>query len=277
MVIATELSTSVFRLFGYGLMIVGGGTCIWMRLSHFKPLAGKKAFSIICCAVLLVTAAIKVVSDPQPQSAVGSMAPPEAQVAIADAPTTKPAVADKAVVGSIWPDPRTGSQSLDSARLVAPKPVNDLADAYTDNANGFSIQFPTGWASKQFAAGDPWFVDCSDGKSGMISVGFSPFPSSVGIDQLKPAGIEAHLKAQKKTTLSGHGHATLDGHKGIWFRYTAPLNTATGWQMMRVVHYFVPLHDGRMLELRVASTPDQFHALTPLLRKSMASIKVTPL
>jgi len=262
----------VGRFFGYGLMIAGGATCVWMPLSRFAPLASKKVYGIICCALLLVTAAAKVMSDP-----------PAAQANAAE--TSTPSVAhgtsalasSQPAIGSIWPDPNGTSQPVHpAAKPQVKKPADDLGDRYTDLANGFSIRFPGGWTSRTFSSGDPWFIDVSDGKSGLISVGFVPFPSSAGIEQLRPKNLATHLTADGHTHITGQATSTIDGHKGLWFRYNARLDFAGGPQTVQVIHYFVPLHDSRMLELRLAAPPDKFSAVTPLLRKSVQTLKLTP-
>lgn len=268
--------TAIERLFGYGLMITGGATCIWMPLSRLKWFETRKAFGIICCALLLVTALYKMMSDPSPQSATASpqvlmVQPPSASVA-------NSAMSGEAVEGSIWPNPKTGDRSLAAARNgPAKKPAEPLSDRYVDNANGFSMQFPIGWTSRTFASGEPWFVDVSDGKTGLISVGFSPFPSSAGLDQLKAQGLKNHLQARHDTKFTSDGVGSVDGQPGRWIHYTGPVDTSTGRQVLEVVHYYVPLHDGRMLELRLAAAPSQFGKLAPLLKKSAATLKLMPL
>jgi len=275
MTVMAELWTGLSRAVSSGLMITGGATCIWMPLSRFKPLDNKRILGVLICAALLITAAVKLRSNNAPSAATAATAPAETPTSPLEATAaTQPAQ------GSIWPDPRAAGAGPSPAAAVntARKPsASDLGDRYTDNHNGYSIQFPTGWTSRTFAGGDPWFVEVSDGKSGMISIGFSPFPSSAGVDQLKPDRLGARFNSRPHTLLDNKGPAVIDGQKGLWFRYTGPIDTATGRQTMECVHYYVPLHDGRMLELRLATPPDRFSTAAPLLRKSVATMKLLPL
>ncbi|HXE55009.1 MAG TPA: hypothetical protein VN541_18450 [Tepidisphaeraceae bacterium] len=270
-----SFGSAVGSLFGYGLMISGAATCIWMPLSHLKPFESRRVFGVICAALALLTAGYKLTGAFGPKSA---EAGPSTVVVQTPQPATAPA-AQQVVQGSVWPDPKTGDRSLAAAQQVPakPKPADALSDRYVDNANGYSIQFPVGWSSKTFASGQPWFVDVSDGKTGLISVGFSPFPSSAGIDQIKPAGLKSHILARPSTRILGQGHATIAGQKALWFRYCGPIDTATGTQTLQVVHYYVPLHDGRMLELRMGAAPADFGKVAPLLKKSASTLKVIPL
>src|SRR5690348_2590621 len=148
-----SFGSAVGSLFGYGLMISGAATCIWMPLSHLKPFESRRVFGVICAALALLTAGYKLAGAFGPKSA---EAGPSTVVVQTPQPATAPA-AQQVVQGSVWPDPKTGDRSLAAAQQVPakPKPADVLSDRYVDNANGYSIQFPVGWSSKTFASGQP--------------------------------------------------------------------------------------------------------------------------
>lgn len=287
-----------WNFFSYALMLVGGATCIWMPLSFHPRLSGRKVFAEICFVVAVAAAIAKVTTGFGPSSSAAAPPPPPAapqagQISIATVtpPTTAPSfgpasTADRKSTAlaqgstSATPnDPRPMVvKSTPSNAPVAKAPADrDLADLYTDHANGYAIRFPAGWSSTQFTGGDPWFVEVSDGKAGLVSVGFSPFPASAGLEQLKPGSLAAHLQAQRHTNVEAQGIGTIDGQKCLWFKYTGPVKSATGEQPMTVIHYYLPLHDGRMLELRLAAVPDAFPKLAPVLKKSAATMKLLPM
>lgn len=272
--VMAELWTDVSRIVGYGLMIIGIATCAWIPLTRFKPLDNKKILAVLVCGLLSAAVIIRLRTNGPPAAATAATVPSDPQSAQVDvAPATQP------TVSSIWPNSSTSAAAVAAKPAKAPRgqAASDLSDRYTDNANGYSIQFPAGWNNKTFASGDPWNAEVSDDRSGMISIGFSPFPSSATVDQLKADRLAARLQSQSHAVVRGHANAVIDGHKGLWFRYTAPVETALGRQTMECVHYYVPLRDGRMLELRLAAVPDKFAAVAPLLHKSLATLKLLPL
>src|SRR5437588_624017 len=75
-----------------------------------------------------------------------------------------------------------------------------LGRAYVDGRSRYSVRFPAGWSARSYE-GDPWVLDASDGRNGIISVGFSPFPADVTIDQLKPENLAKHLKGATAHTV----------------------------------------------------------------------------
>jgi len=290
----TFAAVTGFETGDFALMVVGGAACAWLPLSLvIKPMAKRRVLLGMCCALGLVTAGVKTFSGSSPGKA--SAAPQQEQSLVAEtpSPTTQPTTAPSLVLTSTMQKPgarhdekpqtvNLGDPRPQDAKNVAIKPLvtkpsadHDLADQHTDHTNGYSIRFPAGWTSTQFAGGDPWFIEVSDGKTGLISVGFSPFAATAGIDQLNPTKLATHL-AQKRTTVQGHGYGTIDGQPCIWLKYTGPIKGAIGEQPMTVIHYFVPLHDGRMFELRMASIPELFAKMGPILKKSAASVKLLP-
>lgn len=282
---------------GYGLMLVGAAACIWVPLSFLPRLGGRKVFAEICFVVGVAAAIARVTTGFGPNStsaAPPALAAPEpAAVVITPLahPTTAPALAandagDDLPVGKPHETPAAKPADAkpiamkpapSNAAAAKPAPDRDLGDVYTDHANGYSIRFPAGWASTQFTGGDPWFIEVSDGKTGLVSVGFSPFPASAGLEQIKPGSMAAHLQAQRRTTVEAQGTGTIDGQKCLWFKYTGPVKSATGEQPMTVIHYYLPLHDGRMFELRLAAVPEAFARVAPVLRKSAGTVKLLPM
>ena len=160
--------------------------------------------------------------------------------------------------------------------LKPPAKQDDLAEPYVDQANGFSIRFPSGWIREKFDPVGTWVVDATDGKNAIISIRFSPVPPDTKLGQLHPETLALYIRSQPRTTLESQGRAVLSGRECLWFRYTSPLELINASQVMTMLHYFQPLDDGRMLELRFASTPEQFNHLGPLMRKSIASFKLLP-
>lgn len=271
--VMAELWSDVSRIVGYGLMIIGIATCAWMPLTRFRRLDNKKILAVLVCGLLAAAVIIRLRTSGPASSATAAVPSDTQSTHIDVAPATQPAVS------SIWPNSSTSAAAVAAKPAKAPRgqATSDLSDRYTDTANGYSIQFPAGWNNKTFASGDPWNAEVSDERSGMISIGFSPFPSSATVDQLKADRLAARLQSQAHAVVRGHASALVDGHKGLWFRYTAPVETTLGRQTMECVHYYVPLRDGRMLELRLAAPPDKFAAVAALLHKSLATLKLLPL
>jgi len=154
-------------------------------------------------------------------------------------------------------------------------PAEPLGPVYSDDAHGFTMRFPTGWAIHTFT-GDPWVLDCGDVKSGLISVGFSPCPAEITADKLLPEAIARRIKRRPNTTLHGQGRCTIAGRAALWSKSTGPLPMTNADPMMTRVQYIIPLGDGRVLEIRVAAPPEKFDAMTALMKKAMDSFQVTP-
>jgi hypothetical protein len=166
------------------------------------------------------------------------------------------------------PAPRTATPP---ARAAEP-----LGGAYIDEHHGFSMRFPSSWSVRTFA-GNPWVLDCADGPAGIISIGFSPFPIGFTADSISPDAVARRIKRLPDTTLHTQGYATIDGRKSLWSKSTGPVAMSTGAPRMTRVNYIVPLNDGRVMELRLAATPDRFEQLMPTMRAAVASFKVMPL
>jgi len=181
------------------------------------------------------------------------------------------------------PTPATALTSS-SAAVPANKPApsgvtrvaSSLGQRYTDKTNRYSVQFPAGWGYKLFKDGGCFLIDASDGQGGSISVGFSKFPATMSVDEIVPAKVTRALQQRAGTVVQGSGYATLNGRRCLWHKYTGPIAHPDGSSRMTVVHYLLPLQDGRALELRVAATPEKFNELAPRMKQSVDSLKLLP-
>lgn len=255
--------TFLARMLGCVLMGGGAALAVWLPLSLYKPLGGKKMYGVLFGVMTLIIASVKMGGGSEPAPA--SAAPPTM------IPTPPPPANPRPVPAATKP------VAVRPAQKSAPKPFeDDLSEVYADHANGYSIRFPSGWIREKFDNGDPWIMDATDGRSALISIGFSPLPAHVDLSQLHPEVLASHISSQSRTRLEGQGRGTIDGRPCLWFRYSSPLALTSSSQIMTMVHYFLPLRDGRMLELRFASAPEQFAKLGPLLRKSVATFKLIP-
>ena len=75
---------------------------------------------------------------------------------------------------------------------------------------------------------------------------------------------------------SFEGYGLIDGRKCLWHKYTGNVTFSKTSVRMTAVHYLLPLGDGRALELRLASTPEQFAKLAPVMKESVESFKILP-
>ena len=169
--------------------------------------------------------------------------------------------------------------SAPAAKASPPMPAlasNEvLAPAFVDENNGFSMRFPTAWAIRTFAS-EPWVLDCGDGRTALISIGFSAFPADFSADNIPPEWVARRIKKRSDTTLHSQGYALIGGKKALWSKSTGPLPMTNGNPRMTRVNYIVPLQDGRVLELRIATTPEIFDQLMPTMRQSVESFKFIP-
>jgi len=158
--------------------------------------------------------------------------------------------------------------SAKTKRAATTAPVEPLGAVYIDETNGFSIRFPASWQIRTFD-GDPWVIDVGDGRVGLISVGFGPFPDNFTVDNIPPDWVAKKIKRKADTTLHAQGYAMIGGRKALWSKSTGPLPMSHASPRMTRVNYILPLGDGRVLELRVAAAPEQFDRLVPVMRKSV--------
>lgn len=153
--------------------------------------------------------------------------------------------------------------------------VDPLGAPYVDEMNGFTIRFPASWPVRAFA-GEPWVLDCGDGKNTLISIGFSPFPADFTADNIPPEWVARRIEKRKDTTLNSQGYAMIAGKKALWSKSTGPLPMSNGNPRMTRVNYIVPLGDGRVMEFRIATDPSIFEQMMPTMRASVESFKLLP-
>jgi hypothetical protein len=219
-----------------------------------KPIAGKTATGVKPTAANARTA--------QPA---GKIKPKSAAAEETDVPSP-----DELVAAA------PAAESTRAKPAARPAPVADtLSATFVDENNGFSMRFPTGWAIRSFV-GEPWVLDCGDGKTGLISIGFSPFPADFTADNIPPEWVARRIKKRSDTTLLAQGYAMIAGKKALWSKSSGPLPMSNGNPKMTRVNYIIPLGDGRVMELRIAGSPDQFELLMPAMRASVESFKFLP-
>ena len=176
------------------------------------------------------------------------------------------------------PDAPNGLPSpaiLAAATLAPPATQPNRRTLYTDNTVGYSIQLPPGWTCQSFPDGNPWILAATDEQAGLITVGLSAFPSDVSPDRLTPAMIAQRIPViQPDTLIHAAGPCQIDRHPAVWMNYTAALPMADGGFIMTMIHYLVPLDDGRALELRLAATPDQFPRLLSQMKRAVSSLRL---
>jgi hypothetical protein len=175
------------------------------------------------------------------------------------------------------PPPKSNPTATKSPTASAAASASNeiLAPAFVDENNGFTIRFPGAWAIRTFAS-EPWVLDCGDGRTALISIGFSAFPADFTADNIPPEWVARRIKKRSDTTLHSQGYALIGGKKALWSKSTGPLPMTNGNPRMTRVNYIVPLHDGRVMELRIATTPEIFDQLMPTMRQSVESFKFIP-
>ena len=188
-------------------------------------------------------------------------------VAVAPAPAAKPTTAPFASA--------TRRRAAAAAPAPAARPADPLGAIYIDETNGYSIRFPAGWSIRSFK-GEPWVIDAGDGRVGLISIGFSPFPNGFTTESIPPEWIARRIKRRADTTLHGQGYSTIGGRKALWSKSTGPLPMTHANPRMTRVNYILPTGDGRVLELRVAASPEQFDRLVPVMKKAVETFKLLP-
>ncbi len=172
------------------------------------------------------------------------------------------------------PQPTPQPQPQSQSQQAMPAAEIHLGSRYQDAATGYSMQFPAGWTHKAVKGGGGWVLDATDGRGGVISIGFAPFPANVSAEQVSPERIATALRARPGTVVHGGGFGNVGGRKCLWHKYTGPIPRTDGTPRMTAVHYLLPLQDGRALELRVAATPEKFNELAPRMKQSLDSFKL---
>ena len=194
----------------------------------------------------------------------------------------KPLVAEKptrvaaAAKPTTAPAPIAAAKKPTAAAATASRVVADpLGPVFIDETNGYSVRFPAGWSIRTFN-GEPWVIDSGDGRSGLISIGFSPFPNGFTTESIPPEWIARRIKRRADTVLHGQGYSTVAGKRALWSKSTGPLPMTHANPRMTRVNYILPTGDGRVLELRVAAAPDQFDRLVPVMKRAVETFRLVP-
>lgn len=191
-----------------------------------------------------------------------SRKPVAARPVVANSVAARPVVPPKPAVSSAAVVRTTASAA---PKPTAPRTEDPLGPLYVDEVNGFSIRFPARWAMRA-TAGTRWLLDCGDPNRGMISVGFSS----------PTRDPEQTTSATRGTnTLHARGSATISGRKATWSKITGPLDSSAPKRVTRIT-YVLPVAKGRAVEVRVAATPQEFEAIAPLMKQSVATLRLTP-
>jgi hypothetical protein len=151
--------------------------------------------------------------------------------------------------------------------------TDGLGAVFVDDSNGYYMRFPAGWSIRKFD-GEPWVVECGDGRSALMSVGFSAFPSEYTADNIPLDWVARRIKKRSDTTLNAQGYATIMGRKAIWSKSTGPM--LVGTKQVKVVRttYIVPLGDGRVAEIRIAAAPEQFEKVAGVMKNSVSTFRL---
>jgi hypothetical protein len=196
---------------------------------------------------------------------------------VADASAKKPASVASAAPAKPAAPQRTKATPVAAAPAVkapAARPGSPLGPRYADKTTGYSVQFPAGWTYKTFTDGQGWIIDATDGRSAVMSVGFSPFPAHITVDEVVTAKVTKGLQSRPGTVVHATGYAVVGGRRSLWHKYTGPIPRTDGNSRMTVVHYLMPLQDGRALEVRVAAMPEKFNEMAPRMKQSLDSFKL---
>ena len=160
-----------------------------------------------------------------------------------------------------------------AAPVAAARAASPLGPRYADKATGFSVQFPVGWNHKP-ATDAGWLLDATDGKTAFISIGFSKFPAHLTLDQVPAERVTKGLQKRSGTVVHSCGYTTVAGRRCMWHKFTGPVPRGGATAKVTAVHYFMPLQDGRALELRLASSPEKFKELAPRMKQSVDSFRL---
>ena len=75
----------------------------------------------------------------------------------------------------------------------------------------------------EMTSGEPWVLDCGNGSTALISIGFSPFPAEFTADNIPPEWVARRIKKRNDTTLHSQGYAMIAGKKALWSKSSGPL------------------------------------------------------
>ena len=89
-----------------------------------------------------------------------------------------------------------------------------------------------------------------------------------------PEKVARGYQKRTGTVVHATGYTTIGGRRALWHKYTGPVSRPGATAKMTVVHYLLPLRDGRALELRVAAAPEKFNEAAPRMKQSIDSFKL---
>lgn len=188
----------------------------------------------------------------------------------AEAKPKKPAPAPRATE----PAKAKPSKRASAPKIVAANQRSaPLGPRYADKVNGYSVQFPAGWTCKP-SSESGWLLDATDGQTAFISVGFPKFPANVTLDQVPVERVTRGIQKRAGTAVHANGYGTVSGRRCLWHKFTGPIARGGAATKMTAVHYFLPLQDGRALELRLAAAPEKFNEVAPKMKQSVDTFKL---
>ena len=159
---------------------------------------------------------------------------------------------------------------------AAPGAVTDgLGPVFVDDANSYYMRFPASWSIRKFD-GEPWVVECGDGRTALISVGFSAFPAEYTADDINLDWVARRIKKRPDTQLIAQGYATIMNRKAIWSKSAGPMQM--GGNTVKVVRttYILPLGDGRVAEIRIAASPETFEKISGVMKNAVSTFRLVP-
>jgi hypothetical protein len=214
-------------------------------------------------------------------------APPPVTKAPAKAPEAAPKVPEATPDGAALAQapPRKPAGAKPQAAAVrhphgpasAPAVAVKLGPKYLDDVHGYSIHFPVGWSPRS-RDGGRWVVDATDDAGDLISLGFRTSKLPLKVDAYNREAITRGLKTRPEIFVLGDGVGTLGGRPCLWHKYTGPVaRRQSAGRRMTVIHFRLPLENGKLMELRVATAPEKFQQLAPSLKQSIDTLRfVTP-
>jgi len=169
-----------------------------------------------------------------------------------------------------------GERVISTSSTQAPGAVTDgLGPVFVDDANSYYMRFPASWSIRKFD-GEPWVVECGDGRSALISVGFSAFPAEYTADDVNLEWVARRIKKRPDTQLVAQGYATIMNRKAVWSKSVGPMQM--GGNSVKVVRttYILPLGDGRVAEIRIAASPETYEKISGLMKNAVSTFRLVP-
>ena len=176
--------TVALRIVGYMALVAVVTAAVWLPMAYSQKFRNRRsALSVLVC-VGVALGALRLASLFSPRTttaevAAAPTAPPPARPVLPVTTTTpahpaapksaaaaKPAVAKAEAASKSAPSTHLSSIGGDGEVKV----TDGLGKAYADDKSGYSIRFPSGWKAYPYE-GDPWVLDASDGRHGIIKIG----------------------------------------------------------------------------------------------------------